>query len=137
MSMTRSEYQELIEFLGKKFDAIDRRFDAIDRRFEAIDRRFDAIEERLTRVEVTQEQDRDLIKAVAEGVANVNERLDRFQEEVASEFRAVRSEMASGFSSVWVEFGRVREEMRQGFAEQSKRLEGLEDRFDRWAVRRN
>ena len=123
MSMTRSEYQELVEFLGKKFDAIDRRFDAID--------------ERLTRVEVTQEQDRDLIKAVSEGVANVNERLDRFQEEVGSEFRAVRSEMASGFSSVWVEFVRVREEMRPGFAEQSKRLERLEDRFDRWAVRRN
>jgi predicted nucleic acid-binding Zn-ribbon protein len=115
--MTRSEYQELVEFLGKKFDAIDRRFDAIDRRF-------DALEGRVTRVEVTQEQDRDLIQAVAEGVASLSERLDRFQEEVSSEFRAIRSEMSAGFTS-------VREEMSLGFSEQTKLTERLDARISR------
>ena len=133
--MTRSEYQELVEFLGKKFDAIDRRFDAIDRRF-------DALEGRVTRVEVTQEQDRDLIQAVAEGVASLSERLDRFQEEVSSEFRAIRSEMSAGFTSVWEEFGTVRsemsagftsvrEEMSLGFSEQTKLTERLDARISR------
>jgi hypothetical protein len=92
--MTRSEYQKLVEFLGKKFDAI---------------------EDRLRRVEVTQEQHSDLIRMVAEGVANVNERLDRFQEEVAGEFRAVRSEMVAGFEAVRAEFRAVRSEMSAGF----------------------
>lgn len=131
--MNRSEYQEFVEFLGEKFEAIDRRFDAVDRRFDGIDGRFDAIEERLTRVEVTQEQDRDLIKAVAEGVTTLNERLDRFQEEVAAEFQAVRSEMSAGFTSVWAEFRTVRVEMSRGFKEQSnlnERVGRLGDRLN-------
>ena len=106
--MTRREYQELVEFLGKKFDAM---------------------EDRLRRVEVTQEQTGDLIKAVAEGVANVNERLDRFQEEVAAEFRAVRSEMSAGFEAVWVEFRTLRKEMTRGFEEQSRLIERLDTRL--------
>lgn len=53
--MTNDEYQRLIEFLGEKFEAIDRRFESIDPRFDAVDaklaehdRRFDAVEARLT-----------------------------------------------------------------------------------------
>ena len=45
--MTNNEYQELIAFLGRKFEEIDRRFDAVqaklaehDARFEQIDARF-------------------------------------------------------------------------------------------------
>lgn len=119
--MTRSEYQELVEFLGKKFNAI---------------------EARLTRVEVTQEQNRALIETVSEGVENANERLDRFQEEVSSEFRAIRSEMSVGFTSVWEEFGTVRsemaagftsvrEEMNLGFSEQTKLIERMDARVSR------
>ena len=56
--MTRSEYQELVEFLGTKFDAIDRRFEAIEGRLDSIEGRLTSVEGRLVRVEVTQEQDR-------------------------------------------------------------------------------
>lgn len=45
--MTNDEYQQLIEFLGRKFEEIDRRFETIDRRFESIDRRFDGIDAKL------------------------------------------------------------------------------------------
>lgn len=55
--MTQSEYQELVEFLGRQFTAIDRRFEAvghqfvaIDRRFDAMDRRFDAVDEKFREV---------------------------------------------------------------------------------------
>jgi chromosome segregation ATPase len=44
--MSASEYQQLIAFLGERFETIDRRFETIDRRFETIDRRFDAIDRR-------------------------------------------------------------------------------------------
>jgi hypothetical protein len=44
--MSPSEYEQLVQFLGPRFETIDRRFDAIDHRFETIDRRFDAIDRR-------------------------------------------------------------------------------------------
>jgi hypothetical protein len=95
--MTRSEYQELVEFLGgrfdavdQRFDAIDQRFDAIDQRFDAVDQRFDAVETRLARVEVTTEQNLHYLQIVAEG-------LTAHRESTAREFPAVRREMAEGF----------------------------------------
>jgi hypothetical protein len=45
--MSNSEYQELIEFLGRKFEEIDQRFDAVDRRFEWVGQRFDAVDAKL------------------------------------------------------------------------------------------
>jgi chromosome segregation ATPase len=44
--MSGSEYQQLIAFLGERFETIDRRFETIDRRFDGIDRRFEAIDQR-------------------------------------------------------------------------------------------
>ena len=56
--MTASEYQDLVEFLGHQFTAIDQRFDTVDRRFDAIDEKFrevfghfDEIYRRLERLE--------------------------------------------------------------------------------------
>jgi chromosome segregation ATPase len=49
--MTNGEYQQLVEFLGRQFTAIDRRFDAIDQRLDAMDRRFDLIDERLDAID--------------------------------------------------------------------------------------
>jgi hypothetical protein len=42
--MSPSEYQELLEFLGRRFEAIDQRFLAVFRRFDAVDRRFEAMQ---------------------------------------------------------------------------------------------
>ena len=49
--MTKSEYQELVEFLALRFDRIDERFSAIDRRFDGVDKRFDAMDERFDGVD--------------------------------------------------------------------------------------
>jgi chromosome segregation ATPase len=43
--MSPSEYQDLIAFLGERFEAIDRRFEAVDQRFEAMGRRFEGLHE--------------------------------------------------------------------------------------------
>jgi chromosome segregation ATPase len=45
--MSAPEYQQLIAFLGERFETIDRRFDTIDRRFDAFDRRFEAFDRRI------------------------------------------------------------------------------------------
>ena len=42
--MSPSEYQELLEFLGRRFEAIDQRFLAVFRRFDAVDRRFEVMQ---------------------------------------------------------------------------------------------
>ena len=56
--MTKSELAEIVDFIGKKFDAQNRRFDAIEGRL-------DGIEERLGNVEV--------------GVTYLRNRFDRFE----------------------------------------------------------
>ena len=45
--MLAPEYQQLIAFLGERFETIDRRFDTIDRRFDAFDRSFEAFDRRI------------------------------------------------------------------------------------------
>jgi chromosome segregation ATPase len=53
--MTASEYQQLVEFLGPQFSAIDQRFDSlqqhIDERFREVFGHFDEIYRRLERLE--------------------------------------------------------------------------------------
>ena len=115
--MTRSEYQELVEFLGVQFGTIDRRFDAMDQRL-------DAMEERLTRVEVLAEDDRHQIRIVAEGVGAVWSELGNVRSEMAEGFVAVRSEMAAGFDA-------VRSEMAAGFDAQGRLIRGLGGRVGR------
>ena len=77
--MSPSEYRELVEFLGRRFDEIDRRFDGIDARF-------DAVEGRLLKVVVGLEEARDLIKLNAEAILSVGQQLDRFRQEVEKRF---------------------------------------------------
>lgn len=55
--MANTEYTQLIEFLGRKFEEIDRRFESIDRRFDRVeaklaehDERFERIDERFREV---------------------------------------------------------------------------------------
>ena len=88
--MTKSEYHELIEFLGEKFGQIDRRFEAIDQRFEAL-------ETRQTRSEIVQESMRDDIRGIADVLMTLNHRFDRLETEMRDGFerldhRMVRTE---------------------------------------------
>ncbi|SRR6266545_6641793 len=44
--MSPSEYEQLVLFLGERFETIDRRFDTIDQRFDSLDRRFEIVGQR-------------------------------------------------------------------------------------------
>jgi hypothetical protein len=70
--LTKSEFHELVEFLGDKFQRIDVRF-------ERMETRLDATEEAVRHNGVLIEQNTDAIRTVAEGVVMVNDRLDRFR----------------------------------------------------------
>ncbi len=67
--MTKSEYQELVEFIAPRFDRID---------------------ERLRRVEILGEENRHQIQIVAEAVTGVDDKLETFRSEVAAGFEDFR-----------------------------------------------
>ncbi len=64
--MTRSEYQELVEFIAPRLDGID---------------------ERLRRVEILGEENRHQTQIVAEAVSGIDGKLQVFRSEVAAGFR--------------------------------------------------
>lgn len=96
--MTRSEYQDLVDFIAPKFDAI---------------------EQRLTRVEVLGEENRHQTQILAEAISTVDRKVDALATRMDDEFRAVRSEMAIGFTA-------VRTEMAEGFDRLDTRVTRLE-----------
>jgi len=46
-----NDYTELIEFLGDKFENIDKKFEHIDKKFEHIDKKFDEIDKRFDKTD--------------------------------------------------------------------------------------
>ena len=82
--MTPQQFQELKSLIQGNAQGISRNFEMIGRiyeehgaRLDGIDGRLDGVEGRLTRVEVGQEQLREDLRAVAEGVTGNAERIDR------------------------------------------------------------
>src|SRR3972149_5019671 len=87
---------ERFAYLDQRFEAVDRRFDAVDRRFDGIDRSFDAVERRQDATDTTLEDTRrhlgvlienldGKIQLVAEGVINVDQKIDRVSDELKAE----------------------------------------------------
>jgi hypothetical protein len=72
--------------------------DYLDERFKSIDERFDRVETGVRENRVLIEGLDGKVQLVAEGVANGNESRERFQQEVAKEFKDVRSTMDLHFS---------------------------------------
>ena len=90
--MTKSEYQELVEFIAPRFnriDVIDERFADVDKRFDVIDERFAGFDESLRRVEVLEEENRHQIQIVAEAVSRTvsEDKFETFRSEVAAGFQ--------------------------------------------------
>ena len=88
----------------QRFDAMDQRFDAMDQRFDAMDQRFDAMDQRVDALQtesreglaenrrhfgVLHEDLRDQIRLIAEGFATTNERIDRLEIGMHTEFARV------------------------------------------------
>ncbi len=97
--MTSDQYTELVDFLGGKFDRIDRRFEHVDRRLEeARNERQEIRHEARRHATVLFEQSQANLKGVAEGL----------------ELRIERAVEALG------------ESVRRGFADHEGRIQVLE-----------
>jgi chromosome segregation ATPase len=93
--MSPSEYQELVAFLGERFETIDRRFEAIDRRFETIERQlvelraevlghFDALYRRLERLEQEYTAITQALRRIEAILADEQGRRGRLERDLAS-----------------------------------------------------
>jgi len=69
-----SEYKELVDFLGVKFENIDRKFENIDRKFENIDRKFDEVNAKIDAVKAD-------VRAVTDRVVRLSDKVDDYHAE--------------------------------------------------------
>ena len=82
--------EELLAAINRRFDEVERRFEGNDRRWEANDSRWD---EYRRHVDVRFEGVHDEIQRLAEVVALVDEKLERFRSETAENFVDVRERL--------------------------------------------
>lgn len=86
IAVEKSEFQQLLEFIGLRFDRIDQRFEAIDQQFRTYDQRFEQIESRLTRLEVLFEEFRSDFRVVVDAIRGVKDELAEFRKEMNARF---------------------------------------------------
>ena len=97
--------------MDQRFDAMDHRFDAMDHRFDAMDQRFDAIERRQDGTDARLEDTRrhlgilienldSKIQTVAEGVINVDQKIDRVRVELTGEIAEVKHLLRGSYSDL-------------------------------------
>jgi tetrahydromethanopterin S-methyltransferase subunit G len=104
--VTKSEYQELVEFLSVRFSRIDVRLDGIDARLDGHDSRFHNLEGEVRGWRVATELNADRIRILTEGLSALNDKVER------------------GFG-----------EMDRRFGEVDRRLDGIDLRLDRMDAR--
>lgn len=103
-----AENQELLAVVERRFAELATsiedsrresrgRFDQVDRRFDQVDRRFDRLEADVQHAHVRIESLEGKVQLVAEGVANVDEKLERFRVEVRDELKGVRAELRQSY----------------------------------------
>ena len=85
--MSPSEYEQLVLFLGERFETIDRRFDTIDQRFEIVGQRFETMDRHFDTI------DRRFDELRAELLGHFDEiyrRLERLEQEYHAITQALR-----------------------------------------------
>ena len=125
--MDQENLAPLIEFIGKKFDQVDQRFEAIDRRLDQVATK-EELEAKLAETRrhmgVLVEAVRDDVRQVAEGVAETNQRLDRFEQKVEAEFVETRAMIRVSYAQL----DRRIQDLEGNYASLSERVERLEAR---------
>ncbi|MDP2605343.1 MAG: hypothetical protein Q8S00_22605 [Deltaproteobacteria bacterium] len=109
--MSPSEYQQLVEFLGRQFTEIDRRFDKVDQRFEQIDQRFDKVDQRFEQI------DRQF-----NHIAGRFDQVDRRFDEVDGQIAELRREMLGHFDEIYRRLERLEQEY-QAITQGLRRIE--------------
>jgi predicted nucleic acid-binding Zn-ribbon protein len=80
--MTNTEYQQLVEFLGQQFTAVDRRFDTLERRFDGLEQRVGGLDQHVGGLDRR-------IGGLEQRIGGLEQRFDDFRLEVFARFDEV------------------------------------------------
>ncbi len=122
-AMSPSEYEQLVEFLGRQFTEIDGRFDLVAGRFDKIDRRFDRVDGQVT----------ELRREMLGHFDEIYHRLERLEQEyhaITQGLRRIEARLAdeSGRREI---LARDLAELKQQVATLQSRIEDIEARVGR------
>lgn len=95
--MTLAEDQELLAVVERRFVELA---ESIDESRKETRERFDRLETEVRHAHVRIESLEGVVQQVAEGVANVDENLERFQAEVQGEFKEVRALIGQSYADL-------------------------------------
>jgi chromosome segregation ATPase len=94
------QIDQRFEQIDQRFEQIDQRFEQIDQRFGQIDQRFEGLETEVRHVQVQVESLRDADRQLADGIAAVDQKLDRFRIEVDGRFTETQSMIRLSHSQI-------------------------------------
>ena len=109
--MSPSEYEQLVEFLGRQFTEIDRRFDKVDQRFEQVDQRFEQLDQRF-----------ELVDRQFNHIAGRFDQVDRRFDDVDGQIAELRREMLGHFDEIYRRLERLEQEY-QAITQGLRRIE--------------
>ena len=121
--MTSTEYQQLVEFLGRQFTEVDRRFGEVNRRFDEVNRRFDEADLRST--ELRQE-----MLGNFDAIYHRFERLEQEYHAITQALRRIEAGLADEGGRREI-LERALAELKQHVAALQSRIEDIEQRLGR------
>jgi Mg2+ and Co2+ transporter CorA len=119
--MDQDTLAPLIEFIGKKFDEVDRRLDQMVTKEEMQSQ----LAETRRHMGVLAEAVRDDVRQLAEGLAETNQRLDRFERKVEGEFVETKAMIRVSYAQL----DRRIQELEGNYAALNERVGRLEARI--------
>jgi chromosome segregation ATPase len=125
--MSGSEYQQLIAFLGERFETIDRRFEAVDRRFDTVDRRFEAVDQRFDAIDRRFDAIDHRLALMDRRFDSMDQRFDandRRFEAIDQRFDELRGEILGHFDEIYRRLERLEQEY-QAITQTLRRIEAL------------
>ena len=123
--MTNGEYQQLVEFLGRQFAAIDQRFDTVYQRFVTIDRRFTDIDRRFDAVDRRFDAQDERFREILGHLEAIYGRLERLEQEYHAIVEGLRR-----IEMILTDERARREILERGLAELKDRMAILQARID-------
>ena len=127
--MSPSEYEQLVEFLGRQFTEIDRRFDKVDQRFEQVDRQFNHIAGRFDQVDHRFDQIDGQIGELRREMLGHFDEIYRRLERLEQEYQAITQGLRRIEVSLSDESGR-REILTHDLAELKQQVAALQSRIE-------
>jgi len=127
--MSPSEYEQLVEFLGRHFTEIDRRFDQVDRRFEQVDGQFNHVAGRFDQIDRRFDQVDGQIAELRREMLGHFDEIYRRLERLEQEYHAITQGLRRIEASLADESGR-REILARDVADLKQQVTALQSRIE-------